>query len=161
MAKKKIGLLQETIIWTSYPSIISIDTGTTDPSVECFCQSNCFKNYHKLPWTSRLEALINRFKKKPTIHTWFIGLIYELFEKWKNNVRGHHKETLPKAQRTKGLSSGYQNNFYRSYQKFSNKSWLDFIFIISTKQQLQNLKQISAFLLREALKKLFFFRNNS
>ena len=54
-------------------------------------------------------------------------------------------QTLPKAQRTRGLSSGYQSNFLRSYHKFSNKSWLQFIFIISTKQQLQNISQISAF----------------
>ena len=62
----------------SYPSIISIDTGTTDPSVECFCQSNCFKNYHKLPWTSRLEALINQFKKKPTINWPYIWVIWKV-----------------------------------------------------------------------------------
>ena len=43
-----------------------------------------------------------------------------------------------------GLSSGYQSNFFWSYHKFSNKSWSDFIFIISTKQQFQNLSQISA-----------------
>ena len=54
-------------------------------------------------------------------------------------------QTLPKAQRTRGLSSAHQSNFFRSYHKFSNKSWLDFIFIISTKQQLQNISQISAF----------------
>ena len=54
-------------------------------------------------------------------------------------------QTLPKAQRTRELSSADQSNFFRSYHKFSNKSWLDFIFIISTKQQLQNISQISAF----------------
>ena len=45
------------------------------------------------------------------------------------------QKTSPKAQRTRGLSS---------YHKFLNKSWSDYIFIISTKQQLQNLNQISA-----------------
>ena len=30
------------------------------------------------------------------------------------------KQTLPKAQRTRGLSSTYQSNFLRSYNKFSN-----------------------------------------
>ena len=54
-------------------------------------------------------------------------------------------KTLPKAHRTRGLSSAHQSNFFGSYHKFSNKSWLDFIFIISTKQQLQNISQISAF----------------
>ena len=52
---------------------------------------------------------------------------------------------MPKAQRTRGLSSGYQSNFFWSYHKFSNKSWSEFILIISTKQQLQNLNQRSAF----------------
>ena len=32
------------------------------------------------------------------------------------------KETLPKAKRTRGLSSDYQSNFFRSDHKFSNKS---------------------------------------
>ena len=40
--------------------------------------------------------------------------------------------TLPKAQRTRGLSSGSQSNVFRSYHKFLNKSWSNFIFIIWT-----------------------------
>ena len=51
---------------------------------------------------------------------------------------------MPKAQRTRGLSSGYQSNFFWSYHKFSNKSWSNFILRISTKHQLQNLNQTSA-----------------
>ena len=31
-------------------------------------------------------------------------------------------ETLPKAQRTRGLSSSCQSNFLKSYQKFKHKS---------------------------------------
>ena len=49
-------------------------------------------------------------------------------------------KTLPKAQRTLGLSSAYQSNFFRSYHKF----WSN-IFRISAKHQLQNLNQTSAF----------------
>ena len=49
-------------------------------------------------------------------------------------------ETLPKAQRTRGLSSAYQSNFLRSYHKFLHKSWSN-VFRISTKHQLQNLNQ--------------------
>ena len=64
------------------------------------------------------------------------ALIWELLEIEK-------KKNREKVQRTRGLSSGYQSNFFRSCNKFSNKSWSDFIFIISTKQQLQNLNQIS------------------
>ena len=48
-------------------------------------------------------------------------------------------------QRTRGLSSGYQSNFFKSIHKFSNKSWSDFTFLISIKPQLQNSNQISAF----------------
>ena len=44
-------------------------------------------------------------------------------------------KTLPKAQRTRGLSS---------YQKFVHKYWSNFIFRISTKHQLQNLNRTSA-----------------
>ena len=33
------------------------------------------------------------------------------------------RKTLPKAQRTRGLSSAYQSNFFRSYQKLFHKSW--------------------------------------
>ena len=42
------------------------------------------------------------------------------------------KQTLPKAQRTRGLSS---------YHEFKHKSWSNFILRISTKHQRQNLNQ--------------------
>ena len=45
-------------------------------------------------------------------------------------------KTLPKAQRTRGLSS---------YHKFKHKSWSNFIFRISTKHLIQNLNQTPAF----------------
>ena len=52
-------------------------------------------------------------------------------------------KTLPKAQRTRGLSSSYQSNFFMSHHKFLPKSWSNFIryirqrinFKISTKHQ--------------------------
>ena len=44
-------------------------------------------------------------------------------------------KTLPKAQRTRGLSSSCQSNFLQSYQKFKHKSWSHIIFRISTKHQ--------------------------
>ena len=75
---------------------------------------------------------------KKNVHTWYLDL--KNVHTWCLDFK-----TLPKAQRTRGLSSGYQSNFFRSCNKFSNNSWSDFIFIISTKQQLQNLNQISAF----------------
>ena len=53
-------------------------------------------------------------------------------------------KTLPKAQRTRELSSTYQSNFFGSYHKFKHKSWSN-IFRISTLHQLQNLNQTSPF----------------
>ena len=47
-------------------------------------------------------------------------------------------QTLPKAQRTRWLSSSCQSNFLRSYHKFKHKPWSNFIFRISTKHQLLN-----------------------
>ena len=41
-------------------------------------------------------------------------------------------KTLPKAQRTRGLSSSCQSNLLKSYHKFKHKSWSHFIFKIST-----------------------------
>ena len=49
--------------------------------------------------------------------------------------RQNYNETLPKAQRTRGLSS---------YHKYKHKFWSNFIFRISTKHQLQNLNLTSA-----------------
>ena len=45
-------------------------------------------------------------------------------------------KTLPKAQRTRGLSSTHQSNFYRSYH-ISHKSRPRLIFITTTKHQQQ------------------------
>ena len=53
-------------------------------------------------------------------------------------------ETLPKAQRTRGLSSSYQSNLFRSYHKFLQKSCSNLFFKVSTKHQLPKLNQISA-----------------
>ena len=53
-------------------------------------------------------------------------------------------KTLPKAQRTRGLSSTYQINFFGSYHKFKHKSWSN-IFRISILHQVQNLNQTSPF----------------
>ena len=41
-------------------------------------------------------------------------------------------QTLPKAQRTRGLNSSCQSNFLKSYHKFKHKSWSNFCFILST-----------------------------
>ena len=36
-----------------------------------------------------------------------------------NSSEAHIKQTLPKAQRTRGLSSSCQSNFLKSYHKFN------------------------------------------
>ena len=50
-------------------------------------------------------------------HNYFLRRVYSPV----GNVR-HKLETLPKAQRTRGLSSTYQNNFFGSYHKFFHQS---------------------------------------
>ena len=53
-------------------------------------------------------------------------------------TKGNHPlKTLPKAQRTRGLSPSCQSNFLRSYHKFKHKSWAHFIFRIPSKHQLK------------------------
>ena len=52
-------------------------------------------------------------------------------------------KTLPKAQRTRGLSSSFQSNFLKLYEELLHKSRSNFIFRILTKNQPQNLYQES------------------
>ena len=47
-------------------------------------------------------------------------------------IYGAIVQTLPKAQRTRGLCSSCQSNFLRSHHKFKNKSWSHFIFRMTT-----------------------------
>ena len=56
---------------------------------------------------------------------------YDLRDKKGDQFLWHNKQTLPKAQRSRGLSSAYQSNSFRSYHKFNHKSWSNFIFRIS------------------------------
>ena len=60
---------------------------------------------------------------------------FQFWERTNNKLKGYLK-TLPKAQRTRGLSSACQSNLFRSYHKFLHKSWSDFIFRISTRHQM-------------------------
>ena len=55
----------------------------------------------------------------------------------------HKLQTLPNAQRTRGLSSAYESNLFRWYHKFLHRSWSN-IFGILIKHQLQNINQTSA-----------------
>ena len=65
---------------------------------------------------------MNRTSLKLDIHNIFVvfGLQnnFDLKDKYWNI-----QQTLPKAQRTRGLSSSYQSNYLRSYHKFKHKSW--------------------------------------
>ena len=80
-------------------------------------------------WRSSIQFLIPRIIVRISLifSRWTIG--NDCLFSWS------HLETLPKAQRTRGLSS---------YHKFKHKSWSNFIFRISTKHHLQNLNQTSA-----------------
>ena len=70
---------------------------------------------------------------------WTMNLIDATCRNWsKLSSSGRCSKTLPKAQRTRGLSSSCQSNFLESYYKFKHKSWSNFIFRISTKPQLFN-----------------------
>ena len=51
----------------------------------------------------------------------------------------HLKKTLPKAQRTRGLSSAYQSNLLRSCHEFLQKSYSNFILRILTENLFQNI----------------------
>ena len=75
---------------------------------------------------------------------YFFSVAFIHFQYVSRCINGANMQTLPKAQRTRGLSSSYQSNFFRSYHKFLHKSWSN-IFRISTKHQIQSLNQISAF----------------
>ena len=57
---------------------------------------------------------------------------------------GFDIKTLPKAQRTRGLSSSYQSNFLRSYHNFTN---LDQISSLESRLKNQFLNQTSASLI--------------
>ena len=94
-------------------------------------------------WTPSLNIFVKDPFKVISLGLWVPEL--SAFTKVIAFTKSLQLQTLPKAQRTRGMSSGYQSSFFRSYHKFSNKSRSDFIFILPTKQQLQNLNPISAF----------------
>ena len=73
-------------------------------------------------WTGTLHRHHILYQHKVTIHS--------------SIDKCRKEKTLPKAQRTLGLSSSCQSNL-RSYHKFKHKSWPHFISRISTKHQLK------------------------
>ena len=70
-------------------------------------------------------------------------------------------KTLPKAQRTRGLSSSYQRNFLGSYHKVKHKSWSNFVFRISTKHQLLNQASASPINLKFKILTKLSFENST
>ena len=70
-------------------------------------------------------------------------------------------ETLPKAQRTRGLSSSCQSDFLSSYHKFKHKSWSNYIFRISIKHQLLNQASASPINLKFKLLTKLSFENST
>ena len=83
--------------------------------------------------TSRNEMVDMKTKKKIVVITtiFFFCFLYKY-------------KTLPKEQRSSGLSSAYRSNFFRSYYKFKHNSWSNFIFRTPTKHKLQKVDQTSA-----------------
>ena len=65
-------------------------------------------------------------------------------------------ETMPNAQRTRGLSSSYQSNLFRSYHKFKNKSWSNFIFrSVSASKSQPNIGLLTKLKIRNMTKPSF------
>ena len=114
----------------------------TEAPSEFFC-SKCALAPSKPPWTGAFA--FSFFLLEPSLLS--LLAIFQL-RCWRvflwNAKVPYVKKTLPKAQRTRGLSSTYQINFFGSYHKFKHKSWSN-IFRISTLHQLQNLNQTSPF----------------
>jgi len=68
-----------------------------------------------VPWCSSLHHLHPRRLEK--LYNLQVNILNYI-----SPVRPSIKKTLPKAQRTRGLSSSYQSNILRSYHKFKHKS---------------------------------------
>ena len=98
---------------------------------------HCGRISHTQP-VSPLPENCNMLKKTITLN-WNCDLNAEQV------LLSYFEQNIAKGTTAPTVESGYQSNFFSSYHKFSNKSLPDFIFIFSTKQQLQNLNQISAF----------------
>ena len=110
-----------------------------------------------------LSASENLYNRPPEVSHFLPPEVHLCFQMTKHTTI-YIKQTLPKAQRARGLSSGYHSKFIKSHQKFSNKSCSFISFLISSKQQLQNLIQTSAFRLNLNLKILTepsFFKWNT
>ena len=96
-------------------------------------------------WTFSNWKIIKRYTSKTYLlgQTSYLTKVVDSSEK----VDLYHfkdTESYEKAQRTRGLSSANQTNFFWSYHKFWHKSWSNFIFLISIKHQFQNLNTTSA-----------------
>ena len=80
---------------------------------------------------------VTHYSPMPTSNLYFLTSKRATVTKPTANHPLPPNETLPKAQRTRGLSSSCQSNFLKSYHKFKHKSWPHFFFRISTKHQLK------------------------
>ena len=83
-------------------------------------------------WCNSCSKIISRFGWLSCFLRGFVDGLEFKWNDWKQEWK-----TLPKAQRTRGLSSSCQSNILRSYQKFKHKSWSHFIVRISPNHQLK------------------------
>ena len=122
-ATRKVPLL----CWRPYTNIVK---GTTDQSI------NFFKLNQLLE--SDVDGFDSYYKLTTSLTAFAINKLYWVDIFTRQSLVGQAlTKTLPKAQRTRGLSSSCQSNFLRWYHKFKHKSWSHFIFRISTKHQLK------------------------
>ena len=95
----------------------------------------CFLSKASIAWIFSQIASVDSFEKGERVLPSVFLLLQSALDLESSQWRWFYIETLPKAQRTRGLSSSYQSNFLRSYHKFKHKSWSHFIFRSSTKHQ--------------------------
>ena len=97
----------------------------------------CFLSKASIAWIFSQIASVDSFEKGERVLPAVFLLLQSALDLESSQWRWFYIETLPKAQRTRGLSSSYQSNFLRPYHKFKHKSWSHIIFRISTKHQLK------------------------
>ena len=101
----------------------------------------CFLSKASIAWIFSQIASVDSFEKGERVLPSVFLLLQSALDLESSQWRWFYIETLPKAQRTRGLSSSYQSNFLRSYHNFTN---LDQISSSESRLKNQFLNQTSA-----------------